>query len=274
MWELLTPANCRLLAIAAAGIGVSKSGFAGVSMLHVLIFAFVFGTKASTGVLLPMLIIGDLMAICFFGKKAQWSEFRRLLPPAIIGVVIGTLVMKDLSEAVFTPTVGVIILVLTLLQVIRLWRPKTFDKVPHHWAFAWTLGLLAGVTTMLANAAGPIVALFLLAVALPKLELVGTSAWFFLTINVIKLPFSYFVLDLISLESLGINVLFAPVILAGMVGGKWLLGKMPQKLFDSFLLAFTGFVALRMILSGIQTEEPLPQNEINQPTPPKATSEQ
>ncbi|HBE68137.1 MAG TPA: sulfite exporter TauE/SafE family protein [Planctomycetaceae bacterium] len=265
MWELLTPANCWLLSIAAAGIGVSKSGFAGVSMLHVLIFAYVFGAKASTGVLLPMLIIGDLMAICFFGKKAQWGEFRRLLPPAVIGVVIGTLVMKDLSEAVFTPTVGVIIFVLTLLQVVRLWRPETFDKVPHHWTFAWTLGLLAGVATMLANAAGPIVALFLLAVALPKLELVGTSAWFFLTINVIKLPFSYFVLDLISLESLSVNLLFAPVILVGMLGGKWLLGKMPQKLFDSFLLAFTGFVAIRMIFSGIDNASPQLQ-----PVPPSS----
>jgi len=265
LWELLTPANCALLAVAAAGIGVSKSGFAGISMLHVVIFAIVFGSKASTGVLLPMLIIGDLMAICFFGKKAQWSQFRKLLPPTVIGVIVGSLVMKDLDEAVFRPMVGVIILTLTIMQVFRIWRPNAFEHIPHHRMFAWTLGLLAGVTTMLANAAGPIVALYLLAVALPKMELVGTSAWFFLTINIIKMPFSYFVLDLISVESLAIDIAFAPAILVGMLAGRWLLKRMPQKAFDSFLLAFTGFMALRLVSDAFVAAS-VPTNDSTQST--------
>lgn len=256
--ELLTPANCLLLLIAASGIGISKSGFAGISMLHVLIFALVFGTKASTGVLLPMLIIGDLMAIVFFGKKAQWDQIRKLLPPAMVGVVVGSLLMKDLSEGAFKPLVGIIILILTIIQVIRIWRPAAFEQMPHNRMFAWSLGLLAGITTMLANAAGPVVALYLLAVALPKLELVGTGAWFFLLINVFKLPFSYYFLNLINLESLAIDVLFAPGILLGMLVGRWLLKAMPQKAFDSFLLAFTGFMALRLISEAFVPAETTP----------------
>lgn len=234
-------------------------------MLHVVIFAIVFGSKASTGVLLPMLIIGDLMAICFFGKKAQWGQFRKLLPPTVIGVILGSLVMKDLDEVVFKPLVGIIILALTVMQVFRIWRPKAFEHIPHHRMFAWTLGLLAGVTTMLANAAGPIVALYLLAVAMPKMELVGTSAWFFLTINIIKLPFSYFVLDLINLESLAIDVAFAPAILLGMLVGRWLLKRMPQKAFDSFLLAFTGFMALRLVSDAFVTSPATESDAIEQP---------
>jgi uncharacterized membrane protein YfcA len=236
-----------LLIIAAAGIGISKSGFAGVGMLHVIIFAFVFGAKASTGVLLPMLVVGDCCAIWFFGKKVQWPVVRRLLPPALVGVVLGTLLMDRLDEATFKPLVGSIIWLLTLVQIFRLWRPQAFEHVPHATWFVWFLGLLAGLTTMLANAAGPVIALYLLAVALPKWELVGTSAWFFLALNLSKLPFSYG-LGLISLESLWINLVFSPCILVGMFGGRWLIHRVPQKLFDSFLLAFTAVAALRLIL--------------------------
>lgn len=255
MFDLLTPFNCILLAAGAAGIGVSKSGFAGVSMLHVLVFAFVFGTKASTGILLPMLIIGDCFAIYFFGKKAHWSQIKKLLPPAMVGVVIGSLLMKQLDETAFKPIVGLIILVLTAIQVYRIWRPNAFEHIPHNKTFAWSLGLLAGITTMLANAAGPIVALYLLAVALPKLELVGTGAWFFLVINVFKLPFSFYMLDLIGWESLAVDVLFAPAILLGMLVGKWLVTRIPQKLFDSFLLVFTGIAAVRLILDPLLPAE-------------------
>lgn len=215
-------------------------------MLPVLIFALVFGARASTGVLLPMLVVGDCCAIWFFGKKVQWPLVRRLLPPALIGVVLGTLLMGRLSDDVFRPLVGSIILTLTIVQVIRLWRPNTFEHIPHATWFAWTLGLLAGVTTMLANAAGPVVALYLLAVSLPKWELVGTSAWLFLVVNLFKLPFS-FGLGLIHLQSLAINLAFAPAIPLGMLAGRWLIQRVPQKLFDSFLLAFTAVAALRLL---------------------------
>lgn len=246
MLENLTFINCLLLLFAAAGIGVSKCGFAGVSLLHVIVFAVIFGAKASTGVLLPMLIIGDICAIFFFGKKVQWKQVRQILPPALLGVVAGTLLMGRLNESAFRPIVGIIILGLTFIQTTRVWRPALFDKVPHQTWFAWSLGFLAGVTTMLANAAGPIVALYLLAVALPKLELVGTSAWFFLTINVFKLPFS-FSLGLISLQTLAIDIAFAPGILMGMFLGRWMVNRIPQKWFDSLLLAFTGFAALQLV---------------------------
>jgi uncharacterized membrane protein YfcA len=246
LFDQLTYFNCLLLFIAAAGIGFSKSGFAGVGMLHVIIFAFVFGAKASTGVLLPMLVIGDLCAIRFFGKKVQWKLVRKLLPPALVGVVLGTLLMGSLDEASFKPLVGVIILLLTAIQVLRIWRPNAFANMPHTWWFAWGLGLLTGVTTMLANAAGPVVALYMLAVALPKLELVGTSAWFFLVLNIYKLPFSFW-LGLIGWQSLVIDLSFAPGILLGMFLGSWLIHRIPQKLFDSFLLAFTAFAAFRLL---------------------------
>ncbi|MBX3421098.1 MAG: sulfite exporter TauE/SafE family protein [Pirellulaceae bacterium] len=243
----LHPGDWGLLALAALGLGVSKSGLAGVSMLHVLIFAHVFGAKVSTGVVLPLLVVGDLCAIRAFGDQAQWSIFRRLLPPALIGVVIGTGLMGYLDERQFRPLVGGIILTLTLLQLLRLWRPTALERIPHSSWFAWSLGLLAGITTMLANAAGPIVALYLLAVALPKLELVGTGAWLFLAINLFKLPFSAWALGLITPESLAINAVLAPIVPLGLVLGGWLVRRISQFWFNVCLLAFTGAISLRLV---------------------------
>ena len=99
---------------------------------------------------------------------------------------------------------------------------------------------------MLANAAGPVMALYLLAVSLPKWELVGTSAWFFLVINVFKVPFSYN-MGLINSESLAINAALAPAVLPGMWLGRWLIQRISQRIFDSLLLTLTGIFALRLM---------------------------
>ena len=241
------PIEWLLLVIAAIGIGFSKSGFSGVSLLHVVVFASVFGARTSTGILLPLLIVGDVCSLIAFGKKVQWTYFARLLPPALIGVVLGTWLMSLLEEAFFRPLVGLIILLLAALQIYRLWKPDAFRELPHTAGFAWTFGLLAGVTTMLANAAGPVVALYLLAVALPKMELVGTSAWLFLIINSFKVPFSFFALDLISQDTLWINLVLAPAVPMGLVIGSWCVKRINQKVFNALLLAFTIIAALRLI---------------------------
>ena len=241
------PATQWLLALLAAfGVGVAKSGFAGLSMVHVLVFAFLFGARDSTGVVLPMLIIGDICAVCAFRQHARWDYIRKMLPPAMLGVVGGWLVMRWLSEAAFKPVTGGIILALTTLQLFRMSRPQLFEHVPHALWFAWMMGLLAGVTTMLANAAGPIMALYFLAVALPKMEFVGTSAWFFLILNCAKVPFSV-ELGLIHPGTLLFNAALAPAIIVGLFVGRWLVVRISQRLFDAFLLAFVAIAALRLI---------------------------
>lgn len=242
----LTSAQWCLAVLAAAGIGISKSGLSGVSLLHVLIFAFLFGARDSTGVVLPMLIVGDVLAVATFRQHARWDYIRRLLPPAAAGVVAGSLLIGQLSESQFKPLVGIVILLLTILQLVRLWRPNLYEHVPHQTWFVWMIGLVAGITTMLANAAGPIMALYLVAVALPKFELVGTSAWFFLAINVFKVPFSAG-LGLIHADTLALNVVLVPFIAAGLLAGRWLVTRIPQKIFDGFLLVFAAVAALRLV---------------------------
>lgn len=252
MFELSFESWCYLL-LGAFGIGVAKSGLSGVSMVHVIVFAWVFGARLSTGVLLPLLIIGDICAVYWVGKDVLWDYVRKLLPPALIGVVIGWWLLSWLDESTFKPLIGMIILALTSGQLFRMWRPDLMEHVPHSLWFAWFMGITTGITTMLANAAGPIVALFLLAIALPKMQLVATSAWFFLILNISKVPFSLN-LGLIDQKTLLLNLVLAPVVVLGLLFGRWIIKKIPQKIFDSLILAFTALAAMRLIVSAFQSE--------------------
>ena len=234
------------LAIAAFGIGITKSGFSGVSMVHVILFAFVFGARNSTGIVLPMLIAGDIFAMSVYGKHANWRYVRRMMLPTLIGVVIGWLMMFRLPEAYYRPLIGTIIFGLTVLQIIRLWKEEWLADVPHAAWFAWSMGILVGLTTMLANAAGPVFGLYLLAIGLPKLEFVGTAAWFFLLLNIVKIPFSWS-LGLIRFDTLALNAMLMPLIALGLWVGTRIIRVIPQRLFDSLILVLTGVASFRLL---------------------------
>ncbi len=223
-----------------AGFGV------GVGLFHVVVFAFLFGAKASTGVVLPMLLFGDVCAVAASRQHARWDYVRRMSLPTGLGVIAGWALMHSLNESAYKPVIGGIILGLATMQSIRMTHPDCFSQVPHATWFVWSLGLLSGFSTMLANAAGPIIALYLVAVSLPKLELVGTTAWFFLLLNVFKIPFS-FGLGLINLNTLSLNAALTPMIVLGLFSGRWLIHRIPQRLFDSLVLTFSAVAALRLI---------------------------
>lgn len=242
-----TAVEWALAVIAATGIGVSKSGLPGVSLLHVVLFAQLFPGLRSTGVVLPMLIVGDVGAVLLFRRHAQWNHVFRTLPPALVGVGIGWACMRAWPGLNWNPVIGGIVAGLAVLQLVRNWRPDLLSDMPHARGFAWTMGLLAGVTTMVANAAGPVMGLYLLAVALPKDAFVGTSAWFFLLINVLKVPFSA-QLGFIEPATLAFNALLIPVILSGLFLGRALVAKVPQKVFDTLILAFAIVASLKLIL--------------------------
>jgi len=235
-----------LAVVAALGVGIGKAGLSGMSMFHVLVFAFLFGARASTGVVLPLLLVGDVAAVRAFHQHARWDYVRRMLPPACLGVVLAAWFMRDLDETLYRPVIGWVTLILSILQFVRMYRPDSFGNVPHARWLAWTMGILAGAATMLANAAGPVFAVYLIAVGLPKMEFVGTSAWFFFIINLFKVPFSI-ALGLIRGQTLMLNLILAPAVLAGVLAGRWLLARIPQRLFEHMLLAFAVLAALRLI---------------------------
>ncbi len=243
----LTPAEWLLAVGAAVSLGVGKAGLAGLSLLHVIAFAFLFGARDSTGVVLPLLLVGDVCAVVLYHQHARWDYIRRMLPPACLGVALAAAFMRGISDAAFRPLIGWIVLILAILQGLRMHRPALLGNIPHARPVAWNIGMLAGISTMLANAAGPVVTVYCVAIGLPKYEMVGTMAWFFFLINAFKVPFSAG-LGLIRQDTLMLNAVLAPAVLVGILGGRLLLQRLPQELFHLLMLALAAVAALRLIL--------------------------
>jgi uncharacterized protein len=232
--------------LAAFFVGLAKSGLSGFGLLPVVIMARAFPALQSTGIVLPMLICGDLVAVAFYRRHAVWSHVWRLLPPAVIGIVAGFFAMQGIPAALFKPVIGWIVLMMVLLHCARQLRPAAFERVPHQRWFAWLLGGWAGFTTMTANAAGPVATLYLLAVGLPKFGFIGTGAWFFCIINLVKVPFSAH-LGLINPASLTLNLAAAPVVAVAVLAGRKIVALIPQKLFEQLALLFSAAAAVKFI---------------------------
>jgi uncharacterized membrane protein YfcA len=230
----------------AFAIGLNKGGLTGLGILPVLIFALVFNARESTGFVLPLLLTGDMCAIVIYRKVVVWRVFWRLLPPALTGVVIGYFLMGRISAAAFGPLIGWVIIALIALQFLRSALGKKLDHLFESHGFSLGMGVLAGVTTMIANAAGPVANLYFLSVRLPKWNLIGTSAWLFFIINVFKVPFSAH-LGLTNGDSVRLAVLLAPLVVTGFFCGRNIAGFMPEKIFERFLLACTAVGALKLI---------------------------
>ena len=210
-------------------------------------FAFLFGARESTGYVLPLLVAGDICAVIVLHQHVRWDYVRRMVPPAFTGVVFAALAMRGISDTMFRPVIGWIVLTLAVMQAIRLRWPDWLGGVPHTRTAVWTIGLFAGAATMLANAAGPIIALYCVAVGLPKFEVVGTLAWFFFIVNVFKLPFSAG-LGLIRLDTLQLNAVLFPAVVVGVFSGRWIVHRLPQRTFDLLMLGFAILAALRLIM--------------------------
>jgi len=242
----LSPSDWLLAVLAALCIGLSKSGFSGISLVTIIVMAHLFPPRESTGIVLPMLIFGDFCAVAAFRQHGNWKQIRRMLPPTIVGILVGFGIMHYISNQHFGPVIGSIVLTMVVLQTLRQIKPALYEHVPHTRAFAWTMGGGSGIATMLANAAGPVMSLYLLAINLPKFELIGTSAWFFLIVNLFKVPFSA-QLGLIHGQSLLFNLALTPAIALGTFAGRRLITIIPQRLFETLLLIFAGLASLRLI---------------------------
>ena len=214
----LGPVGWIVVALCATMVGVTKTGIPGLGILVVPLMASVLPARSSVGVLLGMLILADLFAATYHRHNAKWRHVLRLLPPALAGIVAGYFGLKVVDDEQLKPIIGGIVLV---MLGINYWRITTKGKdapVPTQWWFAIGLGFMAGVTTMTANAAGPIMIIYLLAMRLSKVEFVGTRAWFFFVVNWLKVPFSAN-LNLMTLEPVKLDLMMLPLIAAGAVIG-------------------------------------------------------
>jgi uncharacterized membrane protein YfcA len=243
-WQWVMMAAGALLA------GFSKTGIPGMGILFVAIFVNVLPVRQATGVVLPMLILGDLFAVALYRRHAQWSHLWRLLPATVAGVVLGWFVLRSLNDGQTARLVGLIMLIMLVVHVWRRARAGAEAEVVGHaprWFSALT-GLLAGFATQVANAAGPVMSLYLLSMRLPKLEFLGTGAVFFMLINWFKVPFMV-QLGMINRETLMLNLWLAPAVIVGALLGRAVLPRINQKAFETVALLLTALAVLKLLVS-------------------------
>jgi uncharacterized membrane protein YfcA len=241
---IFEPWQWALAVLAALIVGISKSGIGGLGMLSVMLFAMIMPAKQATGMVLPLLCFGDVVGASVYWKHCKWSHLWRLFPWTAAGVVIGYFALDRVSEREARLLIGVIVLGLVVMHLVR--RRLSGKEAQHGAWFPPTIGVLAGFTTLVANAAGPLMAVYMLAMRLPKMDFVGTGAVFFLILNLFKVPFMVH-LGLINSSSFELNLLLAPLVLAGAWFGRKLVLKIDQRAFENIALALSVIAGLNLL---------------------------
>ena len=217
---------------------MSKTGLSGLGLLVVPILAGIFGGKPSVGLLLPILIFADIFAVTYYNRHADWKYVLKVLPWAITGILAGVLVGHMVNDTLFKQLIAVVVILGISLMIWQDIRRKNV-VIPDYWWFSMILGLAGGFATMIGNAAGPVLAMYLLSMRLPKNIYIGTGAWFFFIVNVFKVPFHIFIWETITPESFLFDVLMIPAIAAGAVAGFYLVRLFPEKGYRIFIIAST-----------------------------------
>ncbi len=231
-------------------VGVSKSGITGLSILSVALFTHVFpSSKQASGIVLPLLIFGDMVAVMSYRRHTQWRYLWKLFPFTAAGVVLGYLTLGWVSDRHARLMIGIIIVALAVLSYWRRYRSSQSgaESGPHSWVFAAAVGVVAGFITLIANAAGPLMAIYLVSMRLPKMEYVGTAAVFFMCLNLFKVPFMVN-LGLITLNSFEFNLLLAPAVVIGALLGRWLVVRINQALFEKLVLSLSAIAGVLLLL--------------------------
>jgi uncharacterized membrane protein YfcA len=208
--------------------------------------ALAFGGKSSTGMLMPLLIVGDVFAITYYHRHTQWNYLRAFLPWMMLGVVIGVIIGKDLPEKTFQ--MGMAVTILLTLSMLIWWEKKKVKTIPTHWSFGSFMGVMAGITTMIGNLAGAFSNIYFLAMRLPKNHFIGTAAWLFFLINLFKLPFHIFVWKTVTSESLKIFLILLPGTLLGLLTGVFFVHKISDVFFRKMILVLTSLGAIVLFL--------------------------
>ena len=240
-----------VLCLCAVLVGINKTGMPGLGALNVPLLAMMFSAKASTGLLLLLLAFGDIFAVIYYRRHARWGHVFRLMPWTLAGVGVGTAAIRQVDDLALKPVIG--IMVLTLLAA-NLWRIRHKSELAFqsHWAFVALMGLLAGVFSQLANAAGPIIVLYLVVVGLPKQEFIGTGAWYYLILNWIKIPL-FISEGRIGADSLTADLIAGPFVVLGAVLGIYLVKRIPRKGFTVVVQILTALAAVQLIASMLWT---------------------
>lgn len=233
--------------LAAICMGFAKTGMPGTSVLAVALMAQAFRHNAelSVGAMLPILLVGDIVAVACYRRHTSWSRLWRLFPAVSVGLVIGFSILHIVEGNELRPVLGLLVALMFVAELVR--RRVQADQVPHGWAFTSGVGVLAGFGTMVGNAAGPVMTLYLLSQELPKDRFMGTCAVFFFTVNLTKVV-PYTLEGMINGETLAFALFGIPMTVVGVILGRWAFHRFSQRTFDALILCLAGLAAVWLFL--------------------------
>jgi len=226
-------------------IGMAKTGVHGAGMLAVPVLANIFGGQISSGILLPILVMADVLGVWYYHRHASWHHLKLLFPWSALGVVLGTVVGSYIDDAIFKVIMAIIIVVSVIVMI---WLERGHkEAVPQNKGFGITSGILGGFTSMVGNLAGTVMAVYLLSMRLPKNAFIGTTAWFFMATNWFKVPFHVFVWHTVTLNTLLLDLITLPMIILGAYLGVFIIKKLSEKTYRWFIIIMTLVAATFML---------------------------
>lgn len=230
---------------AALLIGVSKTGISGLLTLVIPILAAVFGGKASTGIILPMLIVGDVFALFYYKHNAKREDILKLLPWTFMGLIFGLIIGGYINDEQFKSLIALSVL-LCLFLLIYFEKKSDQLKIPDKTWLHASVGILSGFTSMIGNAAGPIFSVYLLAKGVDKVNFLGMTAWFFFIVNVTKLPMQVFIWHNITVQTFVLTGIMIPFIGIGAVFGAFIIKRINEKAFRYLIIVMTAIVSVKL----------------------------
>jgi uncharacterized membrane protein YfcA len=247
MFPQLQPWQWALGALCAVFVGVAKTGMPGFGISAIPLMVFVVGNaRASAGWLLPILCVADLFAIAYYRRHVYARRLFELAPWVVIGMVAGAFALR-LDEPILRRVVGGIVLLMVAAHIAR--KRRGDRPVPADWHHSARYGAVAGFATTVANAAGPVMNVYLLSKRLPKEEFIAAGAWFFFLVNLSKLPL-YGKLGMIGTQSLIFDAFMLPAVAVGAVLGRGVMRRLPQGVFEKLVLGLTTAAALLLFIRG------------------------
>ncbi|UFU02929.1 sulfite exporter TauE/SafE family protein [Ruania suaedae] len=261
----LTALAWILLGVSAVLVGISKTALPGANTISIAIFAALLPARESTGALLLLLIVADAFAIWTYRKHADWAVLRRLVPTVLAGLALGAVFLALADDAEVRRVIGVILLLVIAITIWRRHSERRRDARAARESAArgsagepaggsavvppapgraaqrvqsGIYGTLGGFTTMVANAAGPVMSMYFLASKFSMRTFLGTAAWFFAVVNLVKLPFSIGI-GLITVPTLAMDLVLVPTVVLGAFVGRWLAARMNQALFERAVIVLT-----------------------------------
>lgn len=233
--------------VGALMIGFSKTGISGFLILVIPILADVFGGRESTGIILPMLIVGDLFAVWYYHRHTEWSNIKKLLPWTVVGLALGLTVGKYINDSQFKTLIAIMVLICLIILVYTEMKGERLNVPKKFWFYA-LIGILVGFASMIGNVAGPIFTLYLLASDFKKNDFMGTTAWFFLIINLAKVPLQIFVWHNITMKSILLAGGMIPAITIGALVGVAIIKKLDDKFFRNIVIAITALATIKLFI--------------------------